>query len=263
LAGAWFVSAARTTGLERHPERREGAPRWWDADRVAMTALAIAAVVFGLHSAIDWTWFVPGPAVMAILVAGYVAGRGPAPQPAGTPAAIVAAGPPLRPLVNLPRLPSFRLRLPPRPRTERLVPALLVAVVALIAAWAAYQPYRADAANNNALDLLQAGKLGAAETQAKRSHSIDPASVRPLWAEAAIDVARHDLAGAEVLYQRAVFDQPSNPDAWTRLAEFELYRNNKPAQALDIISGALYLDPHSAPAQTVFFDARTRQRATP
>ena len=85
LAGAWFVSASRTTGLERHPERREGAPLWWDADRVAMTALALSAIVFGLHSAIDWTWFVPGPAVMAIAIAGYVAGRGPAP-PCGDPA---------------------------------------------------------------------------------------------------------------------------------------------------------------------------------
>src|SRR3954447_1734138 len=133
LAGAWSVSAARTTGLERHPERREGAPRWWDADRVAMAALALAAIVFGIHSAIDWTWFVPGPAVMAIVVAGYVAGRGPAPQPAGTPSAIVAAGPPLEPTVNLPRIPSFQLRLPPRPRNERLLASLLGILLAPLA----------------------------------------------------------------------------------------------------------------------------------
>src|SRR5206468_1097210 len=35
------------------------------------------AIVFGLHSAIDWTWFVPGPAVMALVAAGLAAGRGP------------------------------------------------------------------------------------------------------------------------------------------------------------------------------------------
>src|SRR4051794_4160112 len=64
LAGAWFVSAARTTGLERHPQRREGAPSWWDADRVAMAALSLSAIAFGIHSTIDWTWFVPGPAAV-------------------------------------------------------------------------------------------------------------------------------------------------------------------------------------------------------
>ncbi|HVI37870.1 MAG TPA: O-antigen ligase family protein, partial [Gaiellales bacterium] len=85
LAGAWFVSAARTTGLERHAARRQGAPAHWDADRVATTALALAALAYAFQSAIDWTWFVPGPTVMAILIAGYVAGRGPAPQPVGMP----------------------------------------------------------------------------------------------------------------------------------------------------------------------------------
>jgi hypothetical protein len=60
-----------------------------------------------------------------------------------------------------------------------------------------------------------------------------------------------------------VFDQPSNPETWTRLAEFELYRNNQPQKALDIVEGAIYLDPHSAAAQTVFFDALRRIRGEP
>src|SRR4029078_3423768 len=126
FAGAWFVSAARTTGLERHQGRREGAPTHWDADRVGTTALALAALVYAFQSAIDWTWFVPGPTVMAVLIAGYVAGRGPAPRPAATPAPFVAAAPPRAQRVALPRLPDFQLRLPPRPHMSRLVPALLV-----------------------------------------------------------------------------------------------------------------------------------------
>ena len=263
LAGAWFVSAARTTGLERHAGRREGAPRWWDADRVAMAALALAAIVFGLHSAIDWTWFVPGPAVMAIAVAGYVAGRGAAPQPLGMPAAVVAGGPSIEQTVRLPRMPHFQLRLPPRPRTERLIPALLVLAVASVAAWASYQPYRGDSANNRALNLLSQGKLAQAQQKAEQSASIDPVSVRPLWTEAGVAVAQHNLRKAEILFQRAIFDQPSNPEAWVRLAQFELYRNNRPSEALAIINGALYLDPHSAPAQTVFFDARRKLTGEP
>jgi hypothetical protein len=260
FAGAWFVSAARTTGLERHPSRREGAPSHWDADRVATTALALAALVYAFQSAIDWTWFVPGPTVVAILLAGYVAGRGPAPQPAGMPSAIVAAGPARDQVVSLPRLPRFQLRLPPRPHTARLVPALLVVAVALCAAWAVYQPQRAAGANEDALDLLARKQLPAAANKADDAHSINPASLSPLWTKAAVAVAQKNLPEAEVLFQRAVFDQPSNPEAWTRLAEFELYRKNDPRKALDIVEGALYLDPQSAAAQTVFFDALRKGR---
>jgi O-Antigen ligase len=263
FAGAWFVSAARTTGLERHPGRREGAPAHWDADRVGTTALALAALVYAFQSAIDWTWFVPGPTVMAILIAGYVAGRGPAPQPAGMPSPIVAAAPRRDQLVALPRLPRFELRLPPRPHTSRLVPAVLVVLVALCAAWAVYQPQRADTANQDALDLLATNQLPAALKKADQAHSINPASLSPLWTKASIEIAQHNLGAAEVLFQRAVFDQPSNPEAWTRLAEFELYRKHDARKALEIVEGALYLDPRSARSQTVFFDALLKSRGTP
>ncbi|HVI17573.1 MAG TPA: hypothetical protein VM712_04305 [Gaiellales bacterium] len=192
---------------------------------------------------------------MALAMAGYVAGRGPAPQPAGTPSAIVAAGPRQEMLVDLPRVPRFRLNLPPRPHAARLIPAVLVMVVALCAAWAIWQPQRANNANQKALDLLAAHQLVAADKQADKSHKIDPASIAPLWTRAAVAVAAGKLPEAEVMFQRAVFDQPSNPEAFTRLSEFELYRNNQPQKALDIVQGALYLDPRSAEAQTVFFDA--------
>src|SRR4051794_27578825 len=263
LAGAWFVSAARTTGLERHAARRQGAPAHWDADRVATTALALAALAYAFQSAIDWTWFVPGPTVMAILIAGYVAGRGPAPQPVGMPSGITAAAPPRDRLVTLPRLPHFQLRLPPRPHTARIVPALLVVAVALCTAWAVDQPQRADTANDQALDLLAKEQFPAAQKKADQAHSINPASPTPIWTKAAIYVAEGNLHAAEVKFQTAVFNQPSNPEAWTRLAEFELYRNNQAQQALDIIKGALYLDPRSAAAQTVFFDALRKTRNEP
>lgn len=261
LAGAWLLSAARTTGLERHRGRREGAPSHWDADRVAMSALALAALVFGLHSAIDWTWFIPGPAVMAIAMAGYVAGRGPAPMPAGLPSPVVTAGPAPEPLIDLPKLPRFRLKLPPPPPRVRLIPAVGVLVVALLAAWAAWQPQRSESQSHHALDLLAKGRYAAADAAAREARATNPASVRPLWVRAAVAVGAGHLKEARTLFQQAVFDQPSNPEAWTRLAEFELYREKNPRLALSIISGALYLDPRSAPAQTVFFDARIASRA--
>ena len=133
-------------------------------------------------------------------------------------------------------------------------------LVALCAAWAVYQPQRANNANQDALDLLAKNQLPAAAKKADDAHAINPASVSPLWTKASVNIAQHNLAGAEVLLQRAVFDQPSNPEAWTRLAEFELYRKQNAKKALDVVEGALYLDPRSASAQTVFFDALQRVR---
>jgi cytochrome c-type biogenesis protein CcmH/NrfG len=155
------------------------------------------------------------------------------------------------------------MQLPPRPHTARVVPAVLVVAVALCTAWAVYQPQRAANANQDALDLLAKKQYVAATKKADQSHSINPASLSPLWTKAAVAVAQKRLTTAEVAFQSAVFDQPSNPETWTRLAEFELYRNNQPTKALDIIRGALYLDPQSPRAQTVFFDALQRIRTGP
>src|SRR3954469_20291291 len=67
LLVCWLFAAFRTAG--------RGA---WTPERVGLMALALSAVVYGLHSAVDWIWFVPGPTVMALVAAGLVAGRGPA-----------------------------------------------------------------------------------------------------------------------------------------------------------------------------------------
>jgi hypothetical protein len=48
---------------------------------------------------------------------------------------------------------------------------------------------------------------------------------------------------------------------WIRLADFELNSLNNPDAALTTINGALYLDPRSRAAQTVFFQASERKRS--
>ena len=48
-----------------------------------------SALVFGAQAALDWTWFVPGPTVMALVAAGWVAGLRPR-LPGGEPAEGVA-----------------------------------------------------------------------------------------------------------------------------------------------------------------------------
>src|SRR5207248_9971478 len=119
-----------------------------------------------------------------------------------------------------------------------------------------WQAQRSASALDDALTLEGQHKYVAAAATADHAHRIDPASLTPLWDKADIEIAAGKKRKAETLYQTAVLDQPSNPEAWTRLAEFELYRMGRPRQALSIVNGALYLDPRSSSAQTVFFDAR-------
>lgn len=248
LAGAWLLAAARTTGLDRRARRLEGATREWDGDRVAIAALALTAVIFGLHSAVDWTWFVPGPAVMAIVAAGFAAGRGPLAPPV---LPVAAATPPEK----------RRLGLPPVP-TERLLPAALALIAALTSAWAVIQPERADRKAREALSLLDQKRYAQADAAADGAYDVNPLSIRPLFIRAQIAREQGRTDEARGWFERAVLDQPANPEAWTRLAEFQLYRLDRPADALQTTSGALFLDPRSRPAQTVFFDARARLRET-
>ena len=42
-----------------------------------MLSMLCLVVVFGVHSTVDWTWFVPGDACVALVCAGWLAGRGP------------------------------------------------------------------------------------------------------------------------------------------------------------------------------------------
>jgi hypothetical protein len=67
---AWLAAMVRVLGIRR---RDRGLP--WDAERVGLATLAAVALMFGLHSAIDWTWFVPANVVPALLCAGFVASR--------------------------------------------------------------------------------------------------------------------------------------------------------------------------------------------
>ena len=130
-----------------------------------------------VHSLIDWTWFVPGNACVALLCAAWVAGRGPLAAREDTP----------------PRVP-FSWRRPPRAAATAAVAVLALAVVT---SWAALQPVRSAHAADAALDLAQLGKYDAAAAKARRAAALDPLSVDPLFQLAFIDDARGDKHGAK------------------------------------------------------------------
>jgi hypothetical protein len=244
---AWLVAAGRTTAL--YPRRlgfwRRGGDlpprRDWNADRTALVALLLIAVVFGLQSAIDWTWFVPGPAAMALVASGYLAGRGPA--------------------AALPPVTSIELRNPfDDPSPPRLLAASAVLLAALLVAWSVWQPAAADRQVNDAVELADAGDVDGALVKTREAADTNPLTSEPLLVQAAIATGAGREAEAEAALEEAVLKFPGEPDTWTRLAAFQLGTLGEPEEAAQTIRGALYLDPHSVSARQLFLEARASLR---
>ena len=232
LLAAWLASALRTCGLWRG---MRGTP--YSPERIGMLTLLSVVVVFGVHSLVDWTWFVPANAMLALLCAGWLAGRGP----------VVSEPYPAVPLLD-------RLRAGARV-PWRAAAAGGALAIALVAAWTALQPQRAVDAANSALIALDHGNKQQALADANHAHSINPLSVDPLYDRAVMQEVSGDKTGARRTLGQAVRLQPSNPDPWLHLAQFDL-DNGRPHDALRSLGAALYLDPNSADAQQAFIQAQ-------
>jgi tetratricopeptide (TPR) repeat protein len=251
-AAAWLLSALRATGVRR---RDRGLP--YDAERIGMLTLAVVVAVFAVHSSIDWTWFVPANAGVAMLCAGWVAGRGPLrarlEAPGGPPGPARPAWP------HASRLARLGARVPP---LRGLAVAAVIAI-ALAAAWSAYQPVRAVHAGDAAFDRLDKGQPEAATDIAHIATERNPLAVDPLFELAAIEQARGRTAEAEAALERAVAIQPASAEAWRRLGRLRLSVLTDPQEALRAFQVAYYLDPRSpASASDVVEASRAVQSPT-
>ncbi|MDX6671141.1 MAG: hypothetical protein QOI91_1504 [Solirubrobacteraceae bacterium] len=202
-----------------------------DADRVAILTLLAIVVTFAVQSLIDWTWLVPSIGVAVLACAGYVAGRG----PLGVP------GPERS-----------------RPLSGRLSTAALFAAIALAGTWAIWQPLRAERAGDAALVALGDGRAADALVQAQAAHERNPLALRPLFDLSTVqDAAEHkDLAQRAL--EQAVRLQPANPDSWMQLATYQLNVLQQPTPAFQAARAALFLDPKSVAAQSLFLEAYRR-----
>ena len=279
LLGAWAWAAARALGLRL---RDRGLP--WDAERVGVATLAAVALVFGLHSAIDWTWFVPANAVAGLMAAAWVAAarrcargwprwsrRRPKPRrssapPAGGPlwAPLREDPPPLADVAGPGALPVAEAEW----RRRRSLPwsalaaALLVLAFAGAAAWTAFQPVRSVHADDIAIDRLEQGQLDAAVSIAQVARDRNPLSPEPLWELGYIEEQRGRLANAEEALQQAVEVQPASAEAWRRLGRLQLSTLNQPADAAASFRAAYFLDPHNPQSTSDLLEA-TRAAAQP
>jgi tetratricopeptide (TPR) repeat protein len=231
LLATWLAAAARTTGTV--PRRRTARPPW-TTERSALVALGLAVVTYAIQAFADWTWFVPGLTALALVAAGYVAGRGPIDT-------ALEAGP---------------RTAAPRPSPPRIAAAIAVALTALLSAWAIWQPASAERAVARSYDLQDEGRPTDALREAEQAHDRNPYSNDPLYAEAAAlaDLGRDAAALAKL--REAILAHPRDPEPWLRTASFELYTRDSPAAVLPLVNAAFRLDPYSLPA------AALRDRAT-
>jgi cytochrome c-type biogenesis protein CcmH/NrfG len=190
-----------------------------------------------VHSFVDWTWFVPGNVVPALLCAGWLAGRGPLmPEP--------VSGGALRE-----RLRSG-LRMPTRAGM-----AAAALVVALLAAWATWQPLRSQQAQDDALVALEHKDINAARADAQAGQDRNPLAIEPLFVRSVVEQQGGDRAAARRALEDAVKLQPSNAEPWLRLANYALNVEHDPAQAKAALGPALYLDPRSQAGISLFLAA--------
>jgi tetratricopeptide (TPR) repeat protein len=237
LLAAWIAAAGRATALlgpGRHQARNT-------PERIGLLSIATIVVVFGVHSLVDWTWFTPATAIVAMLCAGWLAGRGPLAERWA---------------------PATREMLRRGLRERPLAAGALAAVaIALAAGWAAWQPERAVTAGNDALAAIEHGHLGQARALAQSAHDRNPLSPDPYYDVAAVEQAAHRNDLARKAFERAVQLQPANPGTWLNLAQFEL-TVGRPRAALADLGPALYLDPRSPNALQAYLQA-TRMAQAP
>jgi hypothetical protein len=255
---AWMAAAGRAT----HPFNRRWAdwrawtrvgrddgPGWrrlgpgelrgYPPERIGMLSMLCLVVVFGVHSLIDWTWYVPGDACVALLCAGWLAGRGPLRSSSGPGHANAA---PQRPAPAQGHERGWRdLLAAPRPSYVRSAVAAAAIVAALLAAWSQWQPLRSEDAQQQALSILRSdpsGALAAARTGVAR----DPLSAEALGILADVQSFRGQPAAARATLERAVRLQPSNPKTWLSLGRFDL-SNDDPQAAVQDFEATIYLNP--------------------
>jgi hypothetical protein len=225
---AWWLATARTLELSWAGRRKAGRapPAQAEAEAAGLIVLLAVVVTFGLHSLIDWTWFIPGTAVPALACAGWLAGRGPLSHPTG-------------------RLSQAR-----RPtRAPGAAAGIMAAVVVtLLAVFAIVQPLRSSDAYFAAWSAATAGDGPAAIHDARSAAAENPVSIDPLFLLSKLYDRLGDQRAARGELVQAVSRQPANPATLAELGCYD-YSHHRPALQ-DDFHRLLELQPADTQAET-------------
>jgi hypothetical protein len=243
----WLRSRGRSSPGEPVPERA--------AERAGLLTLLAVVVIFGVHSAIDWVWFIPGLAVPALVCAGWLAGRGPLAQPVGRAAhpgsgdSLAPGEPSGAPSAGKRTFATRARAMITAPyRAFRAAPGQTAAIaaitaIALLCAWNIWQPLRATDAEAAAEAALLANHPAAALADARSAAAFDPLSIWPLYYESdTYSLVLGDPAAARAALQADVKLQPANPATWLWLGRYDV-AIGQPREAIAALQAALYLYP--------------------
>jgi len=225
----WLQSRGRSGAGEPVPDRA--------AERAGLLTLLAVVVIFGVHSAIDWTWFIPGLTVPALLCAGWLAGRGPLAEPVG-------------------RAPRHEVARKPVVDPGQIAVIAAIAAIALVCAWTIWQPLRSSDADAAALGALNANHGAAALADVRSAAASDPVSTQPLLYEWGIYRALGDTAAARAALEADVALQPANPATWLELGRYDVALGQA-REAIAALQAALYLFPQDPNVSTLIAQARS------
>ena len=228
LLAAWALACRRTLAASTRSDRT-------GAERTGMITLLAVVVTFGVSSLIDWTWFVPGVAVPALVAAGWLAGRGPL-EPSGDVTRAGVGGITFTP--------------------GRLAAAIAAVVAAVIAAFFVWQPLHSSDSFGAAITAMTRGNAAAALADARAAADSDPVSIDPLLEESSIYGALQNQAAARSELVKATSLQPENPQSWVYLGTFDL-QAHQTRLAVAELETAHRLDLTSAAISTQLGQART------
>lgn len=232
LSIAWLLAALRLAGAAW------SAPWRWlesaDDVRLASVALMVSAIVFGVHSAVDWVWFLPGVAFFGLVGGGWTLG-----SPAAHPASIAAGA----------------VEHPTRGGKLQLGRAAAIGLVGVLIAYGVYQPVRATKKVEAGLAVAQSDpakalKLG---NDAIKLDSTN-ANAYMLVATAQSNSGHPKLAEQTLI--GLTTRQPGNPATWLRLAQFRLATLNDPDGAIDALGPVFYISRYDVQASAMLGTAR-------
>ena len=227
LLAAWGKAAFRALDF-----RRRGPP---SAERIGMITLFTTVLVFGLGAAVDWTWFIPGITLPALLCAGWLAGRGPIDRPVGRGQ---------RPRLGAP---------------GAIFAITVTSAAVLLVAWTIFQPLRSANDDAAAVTAATKGDTTAAIVKARAAADEDPVSVDPLFELAAFYHVSGDNGTALAELDRAISRQPDNPATWYQ-KWLLLSALGRPRQALTALRGAARLSRDDASALAIVLYNRSHPR---